>query len=186
MAEVYSRAAIRTRRIILNAFCTLLEEKDFSDIRIADILEAAQVSKGTFYNHFLDKYDLASKAVAAFLEDYENYLSTVRATDARSQADLIVCNFMNRHRSQYRALTNLREKEVHFHDLIYDFQIQYYHRHALASSNNTALEALQFASQHNMILRYMMSLDHLVRPEDIVQVNRAIAAISGNMLRREK
>lgn len=48
----------RTREKIITAFGTLLREKSFMDIRVQDISESSRINRSTFYNHFVDKYEL--------------------------------------------------------------------------------------------------------------------------------
>lgn len=48
----------RTRQNIMDSFLELVRKRDFNDISIADIAEAAQINRSTFYYHFMDKYDL--------------------------------------------------------------------------------------------------------------------------------
>lgn len=47
-----------TKEHIMEAFLALLEDKNLMDISVSEISERAGVSKRTFYNHFVDKYDL--------------------------------------------------------------------------------------------------------------------------------
>lgn len=63
MSDHYSntspdRRIHRTRQTIIEAFLTLIMEKDFSSIIIKDITEAANINRSTFYSHYRDKYDL--------------------------------------------------------------------------------------------------------------------------------
>lgn len=48
----------RTRGLILQAFGSLLAEKDFESLSVQDITDRAQLNRGTFYLHFADKYAL--------------------------------------------------------------------------------------------------------------------------------
>ncbi|MCG1008498.1 TetR/AcrR family transcriptional regulator [Salinicoccus sp. ID82-1] len=57
---------IKTKRAIDAAFTKLIREKGFEAMTIKDIAEEALINRGTFYKHYLDKYDL--------LESYENTL----------------------------------------------------------------------------------------------------------------
>ena len=50
--------AARSRHLIKQAFAELLNEKDISKITVTDIVERASISRGTFYAHYLDVYDL--------------------------------------------------------------------------------------------------------------------------------
>lgn len=47
-----------SQRLIWDAMFSLLSEKPFDSVHVKDICERAQVNRSTFYNHFLDKYEL--------------------------------------------------------------------------------------------------------------------------------
>lgn len=49
---------LRTRQLIMNAFKTLVTQKDIKDITVGDITGRAQINRATFYAHFADKYAL--------------------------------------------------------------------------------------------------------------------------------
>lgn len=55
---------LRTRKLVMDAFIELTKKKDFNDITIGDITSAATVNRATFYNHFIDKYDLLEKVLS--------------------------------------------------------------------------------------------------------------------------
>lgn len=48
----------RTRKLILQAFEQLLAEKGFELISVQDVTGKAEISRATFYKHFVDKYAL--------------------------------------------------------------------------------------------------------------------------------
>ncbi|MCD8324884.1 MAG: TetR/AcrR family transcriptional regulator [Clostridiales bacterium] len=50
--------AEETRLLVFNTALSLLEERDFEEITIRDIVKAAGVSIGTFYNYFSSKLDV--------------------------------------------------------------------------------------------------------------------------------
>ncbi|MDD6651219.1 MAG: TetR family transcriptional regulator [Eggerthellales bacterium] len=52
-------ASERTKLRIANAFEELLSEKSFGKITVQDIADRCVISRQTFYNHFLDKFDLS-------------------------------------------------------------------------------------------------------------------------------
>ena len=58
------RSAIRSRKLIRQAFVDLLEEKDFARITVTDIVTRADINRGTFYAHYTD--------TRAVLEEIEN------------------------------------------------------------------------------------------------------------------
>ncbi|MDG3132781.1 dihydroxyacetone kinase transcriptional activator DhaS [Streptococcus suis] len=51
-------SSLITKKRIAKAFKSLLLKVDFDKISIVDIMEIAQIRRQTFYNHFLDKYQL--------------------------------------------------------------------------------------------------------------------------------
>ena len=68
MAEAKSDPrALRTRKLIMDSFIILSEQKDFPDITIKDITTEAMINRATFYYHFEDKYDLLDKALSEVL-----------------------------------------------------------------------------------------------------------------------
>lgn len=53
-----NRRAQKTKREILDAVYALTKEKSFEQITVVDIVKCADISRGTFYLHYEDKYDL--------------------------------------------------------------------------------------------------------------------------------
>lgn len=51
-------ASLITKKRIAKAFKNLLETEDFDKISVVDIMKEAKIRRQTFYNHFLDKYQL--------------------------------------------------------------------------------------------------------------------------------
>jgi AcrR family transcriptional regulator len=54
----------RTRHLLQQALEKLLESKNFGDISVQDIAEAATVNRATFYDHYADKFALLECLVA--------------------------------------------------------------------------------------------------------------------------
>ena len=59
--------ALRTRKLIMDSFIILSEQKDFPDITVKDITTEAMINRATFYYHFEDKYELLDKALSEVL-----------------------------------------------------------------------------------------------------------------------
>ncbi|PKU51512.1 TetR family transcriptional regulator [Lysinibacillus fusiformis] len=60
------KSAIRSRKMIRHAFVELVLEKDLEKITVKNIVERAEVSRGTFYAHYSD--------ILAVIEEIENEL----------------------------------------------------------------------------------------------------------------
>lgn len=50
-------------KTMLEIFMNLLKEKDISKITVREICNEAHVNRSTFYNHFMDIYDMLDKAM---------------------------------------------------------------------------------------------------------------------------
>lgn len=54
----------RTRQLLQDSLCTLLNNKAFDEISVQDITDAATVNRATFYDHYADKFALLGCMVA--------------------------------------------------------------------------------------------------------------------------
>lgn len=55
------RRTMRTKKMIRSALAKLIEEKGFINISVTDLTQRADINRGTFYLHYVDKYDLLEK-----------------------------------------------------------------------------------------------------------------------------
>src|SRR4051812_11378213 len=60
----------RTRERLRDALVTLTREKGYAELRVADLLERADVGRATFYAHYRDKEDLL---ISLFLEMIDHF-----------------------------------------------------------------------------------------------------------------
>jgi AcrR family transcriptional regulator len=70
MPKVDRRIA-KSQEAIKKAVLELMSEKNFDDITIQDISDRANVSRGTIYLHYLDKYDLLDKLIAEHITEMQ-------------------------------------------------------------------------------------------------------------------
>ena len=63
------RSAIRSRRLIHQAFLELLKEKPFEKITVTDIVNRADVNRSTFYAHYPDVRGLVEALVEKGMDD---------------------------------------------------------------------------------------------------------------------
>jgi AcrR family transcriptional regulator len=59
----------KTQEALKNAVFALMAEKNFDDITIQDLSDRANVSRGTIYLHYMDKYDLLDKLIETHIEE---------------------------------------------------------------------------------------------------------------------
>ncbi|MGA8531988.1 MAG: TetR family transcriptional regulator [Acidobacteriaceae bacterium] len=62
--EVRDPRMRRTRQLLQGALRKLMQSKNFDEIAVQDITEAATVNRVTFYDHYTDKYALLEAMVA--------------------------------------------------------------------------------------------------------------------------
>lgn len=77
------RRTLKTRKAICDAFAELLTEKELHKITVQEISDKADVNRVTFYNHYLDVYDLYDKIEADVL--VELGLLILQLDEARSE-----------------------------------------------------------------------------------------------------
>lgn len=61
----------RTRRLLVQALISLLEEQSFASLSVVDICQRAMVHRTTFYAHFEDKQALLHYAIESILQEFE-------------------------------------------------------------------------------------------------------------------
>lgn len=71
--------AARSRQMIKTAFAELLNEKEMAKITVTNIVDRAGISRGTFYAHYLDVYDLFMAVQANIAETIENGITAIGA-----------------------------------------------------------------------------------------------------------
>lgn len=69
MSKAVDRRIPKTQEALKNAVIELMSEKNFDDITIKDLSDRANVSRGTIYLHYLDKYDLLDKLIENHIEE---------------------------------------------------------------------------------------------------------------------
>ncbi len=67
----YQNTAIKMDKAMLK----LLEEKDFLDISVSEICREAGVNRSTFYDHYLNTYDLLKETQKKIMNDFNNHFN---------------------------------------------------------------------------------------------------------------
>jgi AcrR family transcriptional regulator len=63
------RRILKTQEALRKAVIELMSEKNFDDITIQDISDRANVSRGTIYLHYVDKFDLLDKLMETHINE---------------------------------------------------------------------------------------------------------------------
>ena len=75
------RRTMRTKRLIRNALSELIEESGYNNISITDITKKADINRGTFYLHYVDKYDLLEKIENEVIQELRDGIDNVSNID---------------------------------------------------------------------------------------------------------
>src|SRR5215813_4251739 len=84
------RRVRRTQATLQRALIGLVQERDLSQISVADVADRADVSRSTFYDHYQDVHELAEAACTSMLDDLFGFalaLDTAPARPADPQED---------------------------------------------------------------------------------------------------
>src|SRR5258708_32546693 len=97
--EIYDPRIRRTRDLLQQALGKLLKKKEFEEISVQDITEAATLNRATFYDHYNDKFALLECMVGTQFHD----LLTKRKVQfnggcpaALNALVLAVCDYLSR------------------------------------------------------------------------------------------
>jgi AcrR family transcriptional regulator len=90
------RRMVRNRKDLLKAAETLFAEKGFERVTIDEIADAADLAKGTFYNHFNDKNDIARELAQMIREEFETKVGIAQngISDAAERLAVGICVFL--------------------------------------------------------------------------------------------
>lgn len=111
------RRRLRTRTALLGAGQRLFADRHIDGVTIDDIVEAADVAKGSFYNHFDGKESLADAIIELVQGDCEREVFAVNidisdpaARVARAMAALI--RYARQHPDRYQSMVNLAKRRA--------------------------------------------------------------------------
>ena len=63
MAKAEYRSSIRSKKMIFQSIADLLQEKPLDKITVTDVVNRAQINRGTFYAHFADVPDVINHLI---------------------------------------------------------------------------------------------------------------------------
>lgn len=85
---IMDRRKRRTLNAIQNACLALLNEKTFDEMTVLDISEKADISRGTFYLHYVDKFDMLDQYEQQLIQKIKHIFEE-NLKDVQSPIDLI-------------------------------------------------------------------------------------------------
>lgn len=103
------RSAIRSKKLIRQAFMELLKEKPFEKITVTDIVNRAEINRSTFYAHYPDVMGLLDEIQEEIISFFEQYLRKVNFSDLLENPThylRLIIKMANENEELYRLLSN--------------------------------------------------------------------------------
>ena len=98
------RRTLYTRMVIKEAMLSLLAEKEYADVTIADLCRKAEINRGTFYLHYNNLREVLEELFDDALGKMNHVLVQVGCAPADEQNSRVpLCRFLRENR-QYQPL----------------------------------------------------------------------------------
>ncbi len=153
---------IKTQNNIKNTFIQLLNEKDFEQITIQNILEKALINRSTFYKYYADKFDLAKTISEEILTDYSLFLDERFAgknSDDLSQYIKAVYDKLLNQKDMICALWKINTYSIHVYDdmqmLLKNKYKAYIAEHNVSNTELADYHACIYASLVTTTIKYI-------------------------------
>lgn len=114
------KRALRSRKLLGDAFLMLIHEKPIEEVTVQDVLERAGVGRSTFYLHFRDKNDLLLCQLEMFLEMMSSLLSKRGEVSKRVAPVAEMFDHIGSQGKMYRILKDANRLND-FYDLAQDY-----------------------------------------------------------------
>lgn len=107
--EIMDRRKRKTQQAIKEACLTLLETKNFETMNVSDITAEADISRGTFYLHYIDKYDMLEQFESTIKEN----ISLIFLENLKGVNDIISL-IKTRYKTIIELFTYVKEEHMLF------------------------------------------------------------------------
>ena len=78
MQKPEDRRIRKTKRLLKQGLCALMQEKDFHTITVKELTDYTDLNRGTFYLHYTDIYDLLEKIEDEVLGEFQAMVDASR------------------------------------------------------------------------------------------------------------
>ncbi|MDZ4993860.1 TetR family transcriptional regulator [Clostridium perfringens] len=119
--KTMDRRIIKSQKAIRSAFLTMLLKDGFDEITVKKITEQADISRKTFYLHYLDKYDLLDTLVNKRLEELEE-ICEQKKRKRLYRRTIIWFNYFEENKDFFSALFSSKST-VSFRKQLLDFMM---------------------------------------------------------------
>ena len=184
MSNKADRRIVRTKNEIKETFISLLEEKSFEKITVRDLTERANINRGTFYLHYLDKYDMLEKLENELFEKVQtivnesNFTTNFKMANFESERRLFIIRILQcfQEEAAFMKVILSQNGDANFKEKIR--QVFLYNFQGLLPSTFKAeqlkypvdLLLMYISSAHLGVLTYWLQNDFQQSPEEIADM----------------
>ena len=142
----------RTRQSIIDVATEQFATKSFASVSVEEIVEAADVSRGTFYRLFKDKQEVLAEIIRPLMELYGSELASIDSNDPWEIIDRVIDVYIRIWREAPTAFSLSQKDSVGFFHLI--------------------------ENAHRPAMTEMKRLFKLIEPHDILRADKAEDALA--------
>lgn len=155
----------RMDKVILNAFIELSTEMPFESITVQKIVDAALISRYTFYMHFHDKYEVAERIQDDLYQEFTRLISqeipainaaNAAAPDRQQMMDVTILEFYKKHFAPAQSIINIHTETIDFSGRIKAFLAENY-KSRFPDHESLELEARLYANMATTLSEYYIS-----------------------------
>ena len=133
MAKAEYRSAIRSRKLINDALADLLTEKPLDKITVTDVVNRADINRGTFYAHYKDIPDVVDHLIQQTFATIRDALITQTRTPSDIGATLLstIQGILEEDLSFYQKILNSSAASIMHEQLVsvvLDFMLEHKER----------------------------------------------------------
>ncbi|HOG09392.1 MAG TPA: TetR/AcrR family transcriptional regulator [Smithella sp.] len=114
------RSAIRSRKLIKQAYVSLIKEKDIDKITVMDIVTTADINRGTFYAHYSNVNavgeQIGNEIISALLEFLDEFKNS-RLIENPLPFLMNIARFLEKDLEFYRILINSQRSIIFLNKL---------------------------------------------------------------------
>lgn len=176
------RRVRRTKALLMDALFSLLETKNYKDITVKELCDAADISRGTFYLHYKDIYDMVEQIERDILSQFEELISKHAPASLNANPNPLIYDifrFTMDNKAAYNALLGPNG------DISFLLKIKNLFRERLIKLYASALPSSDFA-QFDYLYHFTASgiiglLEHWLRSENPESPEK-MAALANDIL----
>lgn len=153
----------RTKETIYAAFISLLENNDYDDITVQNILDKSKINRSTFYKHYLNKDALAKAIIEKLKTESLIPLLEERFTTPNMEFAIKAAPIINTLRATLRILWKIDSRRI---SLKRDMQEEVKKKYIEVNANKILLENTDIDFQANLFAILSISvMEHIIISE---------------------